>query len=45
MLESFHVSPYSGHHGGERTSSEVLQSGFFWPTLLNDVALFVKGCD
>ncbi|XP_049387509.1 uncharacterized protein LOC125851820 [Solanum stenotomum] len=45
VLESCHSSPYGGHHEGERTAHKVLQSGFFWPTLFKDVALFEKGCD
>lgn len=45
VLESCHSSPYGGHHGGERMAHKVLQSGFFWPTLFTDAALFVKGSD
>ncbi|XP_049381171.1 uncharacterized protein LOC125845671 [Solanum stenotomum] len=45
MLESCQSSPYGGHHGGKRTAHKVFQSGFFWPNLFKDIALFVKGCD
>ncbi|XP_055824400.1 uncharacterized protein LOC129892907 [Solanum dulcamara] len=36
VLDSCYSSPYSGHHGGERTVHKVLQSGFFWPILFKD---------
>jgi len=42
VLKSFHFSPYGGHHGRERTTHKVLQSGFFWPTLFKDAALFCE---
>lgn len=29
-----HISPYGGHHIGERTTTKILQIGFWWPTLL-----------
>ncbi|WMV58375.1 hypothetical protein MTR67_051760 [Solanum verrucosum] len=44
VLEIFHASLYTGHHGGERTTHKVLQSGFFWPSLFNDSITDVKGC-
>lgn len=45
VQESCHLSPYEGCHQGERTDHKVLQSGLFWPTLLEDVAYYVKECD
>ena len=36
-LEHCHSSPYGGYHGSERIATKVLQFGFFWPTLFNDV--------
>ena len=34
-----------GHFGGQRTSSKVLQSGFYWPSLFKDADQFVATCD
>ncbi|XP_049405186.1 uncharacterized protein LOC125868609 [Solanum stenotomum] len=45
VLESCHASPYGGHHGGERMTHKVVQSGFFWPSLFKNSIAFVKGCD
>ncbi|XP_016164333.1 uncharacterized protein LOC107606833 [Arachis ipaensis] len=40
-----HGLDYGGHFGGERTATKVLQSGFYWPNLLQDSRAFVKNCD
>jgi len=45
IMWHFHSSAYGGHHSGERTAAKVLQSGFWWPTLLKDCQEFVKRCD
>nr|XP_016432369.1 PREDICTED: uncharacterized protein LOC107759025 [Nicotiana tabacum] len=45
ILHSCHASPYRGHHGGDRTTQKVLQSGFYWPKLFKDAHAFVKMCD
>jgi len=29
-----HSTAYGGHHSGERTATKVLQSGFWWPTVI-----------
>ncbi|XP_070002108.1 uncharacterized protein [Nicotiana sylvestris] len=39
------VSPYGGHFGGVRTAANVLELGFYWPTLFKDAHLWIKGCD
>lgn len=39
MLESCHTSPYGGHHKGEHTAQNVLQSGFYLPKWVEAVAL------
>jgi len=36
ILWHCHNSPCGGHYGGDKTTAKVLQSGFFWPTLLKD---------
>lgn len=43
FFESFHSSPYGGHHGGERATYKVLLLGFIWTTLFKDALSFVKG--
>lgn len=37
ILRRFHESPYRGHFSGKKTAINVLQSGFFWPTVFKDV--------
>ncbi|XP_070050050.1 uncharacterized protein [Nicotiana tomentosiformis] len=38
ILEACHSLPYSGHHGGARTTTKVLSYGFYWPTLYEDAS-------
>ena len=45
ILNKCHASPYGGQFGGERTTHKILQSGFYWPTLLKDCFEWVKHCD
>lgn len=42
LIESFHASPYGGHHGGDRTAHKVLQYDIFWPYLFRDFVAFLK---
>lgn len=45
ILHHYHVSEYGGHFRGERTSTKVLQSGFYWLTLFKDAHFFVLKCN
>ncbi|CAM8917188.1 unnamed protein product [Rhodiola kirilowii] len=45
ILEHCHSSRYGGHGAGSKIATEVLQSGFFWPSLFKDSHEFVKACD
>ena len=45
ILWHCHGSQYRGHFGGERTTTKVLQCGFYWPTLYRDSREFVRNCD
>lgn len=45
ILENCHLAPYGGDFSGKRTATKVLQSGFYWPTLLKDAYRFVRGCN
>lgn len=40
-----HNTPYSGHFRGTIIVSNVLQSGYFWPSLFKDVNEYVKTSD
>ena len=44
-IKSLPRSSMGGHFGGNRTTTKVLQSGFYWPTLFKDVHQFVSNCD
>ena len=45
ILWHCHNSPCGGHYGGDKTTTKVLQSGFFWPTLFKDAHLHVLKYD
>ena len=44
ILERCHSSPYGGHYGVFRTHSKIWQSGFFWPTMYDDIKDFIWRC-
>ena len=45
ILSHCHTLPCGGNFGGQRTTTKVLQSGFYWPTLFKDAHHFVANCD
>ena len=45
IMEKCHASPYGGHFAGDKTTQKILQSGFYWPTLLKDCFEWVKHCN
>ena len=45
ILLKCHSVAYGGHHAGDRTAHKVLQSRFYWPTLIKDARKFVLSCD
>ena len=45
IMEKCHASPYGGHFAGDKTSQNILQSGFYWPTLFKDCFESIKHCD
>ena len=45
ILNHCHTLPCGGHFGGQRTAAKVIQSGFYWPSLIKDAHLFVSTCD
>jgi hypothetical protein len=44
ILDRCHSSPYGGHYGAFCTNATVWQSGFYWPTMYDDVKSFVRRC-
>ena len=45
ILNHCHTLPSGGHFEGQRTTTKVLQSGFYWPSLFKDAHLFVSTYD
>jgi hypothetical protein len=41
IIERYHSSPYGGHYGAFRTHAKIWQSGFFWPTMYEEMKDFV----
>ena len=39
ILRQCHSLEYGGHFNGQRTTTKVLQSGFYWPSLFKDTHL------
>ena len=45
IIQHCHDLPCGGHAVASKTSSKILQCGFYWPTLFRDVQAYVKTCD
>ena len=45
ILESCHEGVCGGHFAQEITSRKILQAGFVWPSLHQDVSFWCKTCD
>ena len=45
ILDHCHSKECGGHFGTSRTARKILQFGFWWPTLFNDLRSFVEACD
>jgi len=45
MISRCHDSPSGGHDSASKTTTNVLQTGFFWPFLFKDVPIDVRSCD
>jgi len=43
ILREFHVKPYSGHPGYQKTLT-IVKKFYFWPNLKRDIAEFVARC-
>ncbi|CAK9151637.1 unnamed protein product [Ilex paraguariensis] len=45
VLAFCHSQACGGHFSAKKTSAKILQSGFYWPSLIKDCVSFCKGCD
>ena len=45
FLKRCHSFPCGGHFNGQWTTTKVLQSGFYWPSLFKDDHLYAKSYD
>ena len=45
IIKQCHDLPCGGHAAASKTSSKILQCGFYWPTLFRNVQVYVKTCD
>ncbi|CAM8942209.1 unnamed protein product [Rhodiola kirilowii] len=45
IIACCHSSSYGGHGSTSKTTSKVLQSGFYWPNIFKDTYEFVKSCN
>ena len=45
ILEHAHASVPGGHFLTDVTAKAIMRAGLWWPTLFQDAALYVKGCD
>ena len=45
ILDKCHPSPYRGHLARDRTTHQIFQSGFYWPTLFKYFFEWVKHYD
>ncbi|CAM8990149.1 unnamed protein product [Rhodiola kirilowii] len=45
IIACCHSSSYGGHGSASKTTSKILQSGFYWPSMFKDTYEFVKSCN
>jgi len=45
ILKACHDGPCGGHFAERRTAHNVLQTGYYWPTIFKDANKFVQACD
>ena len=45
ILHHCHTRKVDGHFGPTKTAAEILQSGFYWPSLFKDAYIFVAACN
>ena len=45
ILLTCHDGPCGGHFAAKRTAFKILQVGYYWPTLHQDVRRYISQCD
>eukprot|EP00253_Pinus_taeda_P014502 PITA_14502 len=45
ILLTCHDGPYGDHFAAKRTAFKILQPGYYWPTLHQDVRRYISQCD
>eukprot|EP00253_Pinus_taeda_P013949 PITA_13949 len=45
ILLTCHDGPCGGHFAAKRTAFKILQAGYYWPTLHQDVMRYISQCD
>jgi len=45
ILLTCHDGPYGAHFTEKRTMFKVLQAGYYWPTLHQDMKIYTSQCD
>ncbi|GJY87011.1 reverse transcriptase domain-containing protein [Tanacetum coccineum] len=45
ILDQFHYGPTGGHYGPNVTAKKVLDSGFYWPTIIKEAHTLVRLCE
>eukprot|EP00253_Pinus_taeda_P017120 PITA_17120 len=45
ILLTCHDGPCGGHFAAKRTAFKILQAGYYWPTLHQDVRRYISQCD
>ncbi|KAJ9542442.1 hypothetical protein OSB04_028948 [Centaurea solstitialis] len=45
ILTNCHKGPTGGHFGANLTARKVLESRFYWPTIIKDAHTLIKSCD
>ena len=45
VLKEVHGGVYGDHMGAKSLVKKIMRAGYFWPTMQQDIADFVKRCD
>ncbi|GJX08195.1 reverse transcriptase domain-containing protein [Tanacetum coccineum] len=45
ILDQCHNGPTGGHYGPNTTAKKVLNSGFYWPTIIKEAHTLVRHCE
>ena len=45
ILKACHDEPCGGHFADKRTTSKILNLGYYWPTIFKDAKRYVRSCD